>query len=263
MHALRLVGSFLRKTYAIAEMEVRKLRHDPSELLTRAIQPALWLLIFGQVMARARVLETGAAPYLDFLVPGILAQSVLFVSIFNGISVIWERDMGIVHKFLASPTPRAALVLGKGLAGAVRALTQAVVVLLLAALLGARLNWSAGALLPVLLLVVLGATLFSSFSLLVACWVKTRERFMGVGQVLTMPLFFASSAIYPTTIMPPWLQMLAGFNPLTYQIDGLRAFLLPTSTATPAQIATDFAVLTAVLIFFVVTCGRAYPTIVR
>lgn len=261
--AAQSCASFVRKTYAIADMEVRKLLHDPTELGTRAIQPALWLMVFGQVMARARVLESGNVPYLDFLVPGILAQSVLFVSIFNGISVIWERDLGIVHKFLASPTPRAALVLGKGIAGGVRALTQAAVVLLLAAVLGAKLQWSVLSLAGVLLLTVLGALLFSTFSLIIACLVKTRERFMGVGQVLTMPLFFASSAIYPASIMPHWLQVLVHFNPLTYQIDGLRAFLLADSAVSPLGIATDLLVMGATLVALVTICARTYPNIVR
>lgn len=255
--------SFARKTYAVADMEVRKLLHDPTELGTRAIQPALWLIVFGQVMARARVLESGNVPYLDFLVPGILAQSVLFVSIFNGISVIWERDLGIVHKFLASPTPRAALVLGKGMAGGARAVTQAVVVLVLAAFLGAKLQWTVLSMVGVLLLSLLGALLFSTFSLIIACLVKTRERFMGVGQVLTMPLFFASSAIYPTSIMPHWLQVLVHFNPLTYQIDGLRAFLLPDSTLSPLGITADLLVMSLTLLVLVAICARTYPNIVR
>jgi ABC-2 type transport system permease protein len=101
---------FVEKTLAIADMEVRKLRHDPTELLTRAVQPALWLLIFGEVFTRTHAIPTGGLPYLDFMAPGILAQSVLFIAIFSGIAIIWERDLGIVHKFLASPTPRTALV---------------------------------------------------------------------------------------------------------------------------------------------------------
>ena len=97
---------FLRKMAAIADLEVRKLRHDPTELASRAVQPLLWLVIFGPVMSHGHVIDTGTLPYLDYIVPGILAQSVLFIAIFNGISVIWERDLGIVHKFLVSPTPR-------------------------------------------------------------------------------------------------------------------------------------------------------------
>ena len=113
-------GRYLAKVAAITGMDMRKLRHDPTELLTRAIQPMLWLLVFGQVFARTHGIPTGGIDYLAFLAPGILAQSVLFVAIFNGISVIWERDLGIVHKFLASPTPRTALVLGKALAAGMR-----------------------------------------------------------------------------------------------------------------------------------------------
>jgi ABC-2 type transport system permease protein len=162
----------------------------------------------------------------DFIAPGILAQSVLFVAIFYGIAIIWERDLGIVQKFLASPTPRAALVLGKALSAGVRALSQGLVVYVLALVLGVKLNWSPLALLGMLVTIVLAAVLFSTFSLIVACIVKTRERFMGIGQVLTMPLFFASNALYPTAMMPVWLQTISRLNPLTYVVDALRSFML-------------------------------------
>ena len=79
------------------------------QLITRAIQPLLWLLLFGAVFTRARAIPTGGIPYLDFLAPGILGQSALFVSIFLGVAILWERDLGITNKFLVSPTPRAAL----------------------------------------------------------------------------------------------------------------------------------------------------------
>lgn len=260
----RPITGFLAKTIAIADMEVRKLRHDPTELLTRAVQPALWLLIFGQVMSRARAIDTAGLPYLDFLTPGILAQSVLFIAIFNGISIIWERDLGIVHKFLASPTPRASLVLGKALGGGVRALVQAVVVMGLAAALGVRLRVDPAALAGVVLVVVLGAAVFSSFSLIIACLVKTRERFMGVGQLLTMPLFFASNAIYPTVMMPQALQVVSHLNLLTYQVDALRLLLLPGFDATAhLGLGIDLLVLTAVLGALVAVSARLYPQIVR
>jgi ABC-2 type transport system permease protein len=124
------------KVMAIASMEALKLRHDPLELLTRAVQPALWLLVFGQVLARTRAIPTGTLSYVDFIAPGFLAQSVLFIAIFYGISAIWERDLEILHKFLVSPTPRPALVLGKALAAGVRGLAQAVIVYVLALILG-------------------------------------------------------------------------------------------------------------------------------
>ena len=254
--------SLLAKTLAIADLEVRKLKHDPTELVTRAIQPVLWLVVFGQVISRGHVVATGDLPYLDFLVPGILAQSVLFIAIFNGISVIWERDLGIVHKFLASPTPRASLVLGKALGGGVRAVTQAVVVVALALLLGVRLRWNPTALAGVIVFVILGAAVFSTFSLIVACLVKTRERFMGVGQVLTMPLFFASNAIYPISMMPAWLQTISRLNPLTYQVDALRHLLLPAVSVVAIGIEVDLAVLAAALAVLTAISARLYPNIV-
>ena len=106
------MASFISKTLTIAELEARKLRHDPWDLFTRVIQPVLWLVVFGQVLAQVKAIPTGDMPYLDFMTPGILAQSVLFISIFYGISIVWERDLGIVQKFLVSPTPRTAIVAG-------------------------------------------------------------------------------------------------------------------------------------------------------
>ena len=209
------------------------------ELITRAIQPALWLLIFGEVFTKVRAIPTGDLPYLDFMAPGILAQSVLFIAIFYGIAIIWERDLGIIQKMLVTPTPRTALVLGKALSAGVRGLTQAIIVYLLAVALGVEVNWAPSALIGVMMIVLLGAALFSIFSLIIACMVKTRERFMGIGQVLTMPLFFASNAIYPVSLMPGWLQGIAHLNPLTYEVDALRSLMLKGGSSSYG-LGTDF-----------------------
>ena len=258
---LSVLLDFIRKTLAVAELEIRKLRHEPTDILTRAVQPILWLLIFGQVMSQVRAIPTGSVSYLEFMSPGILAQSVLFISIFYGIAIIWERDLGIVHKFLASPTPRGALVLGKSLSAGVRGLTQALIIYLLALVMGVRLNWSPAALLGVLLVVLLGAALFSTFSLIIACLVKTRERFMGIGQLMTMPLFFASNAIYPITLMPGWLQAISRGNPLTYEVDALRALMLQGGTSTYG-IGLDFAVLVLSAGVLVYVASKLYPKVV-
>ena len=255
---LSSVASFMQKTLVIAELEVRKLRHDPTELLMRAVQPALWLVIFGQVFTRVRVIPTGDTRYLDFIAPGILAQSALFIAIFSGMSVIWERDLGIVHKFLVSPTPREALALGKALSGGIRALSQAVIVYALALLLGVKMNWAPLALLGVLAAVLLAAASFSAFSLTIAFIVKTRERFMGIGQILTMPFFFASNAIYPISIMPGWLQAVAHVNPLTYEVDALRALMLAGGVSANG-LGVDFGVLALASVVLVAAAARLYP----
>jgi ABC-2 type transport system permease protein len=244
----------------IAELEVRKLRHDFTEMIVRAIQPALWLLLFGEVFTKVRAISTGEVPYLDFMAPGILAQSVLFVAIFYGIAIIWERDMGIVHKFLASPTPRGALVLGKALSAGIRSLSQAVIIYFLAFLLGVKLNWTVSGLIGVIATVILGAALFSALSLIIASLVKTRERFMGMGQVLTMPLFFASNAIYPISLMPTWLQIVSHANPLTYQVDALRAFMLAHGTSS-LGLGLDFSFLVVATVIAVVIGAKVYPRV--
>jgi ABC-2 type transport system permease protein len=253
---IRYVG----RTLTIAGMEARKLLHDPTELLTRAVQPALWLLVFGQVFTRVRAIPTGNMRYIDFMAPGILSQSVLFISIFYGISIIWERDLGILHKFLVSPTPRSALVLGKAISAGLRGLTQGVIVYLLAVVLGVAMDWNLLSLLGVIFAVMLGAAFFSTFSLVIACLVKTRERFMGIGQILTMPLFFASNAIYPISIMPRWLQVISHANPLTYQVDALRALMLSGGVSSYG-VGTDLGILALATTILVAVASRLYPTI--
>jgi ABC-2 type transport system permease protein len=258
---LRAVAAFVYKTSVIAELEVRKLRHDPTELITRAVQPALWLVVFGEVFTRIRAIPTGNLTYLDFMAPGILAQSVLFVAIFYGIAVIWERDLGIIHKLFVSPTPRAALVLGKAASAGVRSLSQVIIVYGLSAVLGVDLNWRPAALLGVAGAVMVGAACFSTFSLIIASIVKTRERFMGIGQVMTMPLFFASNAIYPLELMPGWLRAIARVNPLTYEVDVLRGLMLRGGASTLGA-GLDLGLLLIMTTVLVIAGSAIYPRVV-
>jgi ABC-2 type transport system permease protein len=253
-----IITRFAGKTLGVAEMEVRKLRHDPTELITRAVQPALWLLVFGEVMTAIRLIPTGNLSYLAFMAPGILAQSVLFIAIFYGIAVIWERDLGILHKFLVSPTPREALVLGKALSAGVRALSQVAIIYVLAFLIGVGINWNPLNLTLVVIVAILASSLFSTFSLIIASLVKTRERFMGIGQILTMPLFFASNAIYPISMMPTWLQAIARVNPLTYAVDALRG-LMVVGGSSIYGVGVDILVLFAGTVALVLIGARLYP----
>ncbi len=254
--------SYVGKTAAIVQMEAQKLRHDPTELLMRAVQPALWLLVFGQVFAQLRAIPTGSQSYLSFLTPGILGQSVLFVAIFYGIAAIWERDLGIIHKFMATPTPRTVLVLGKALSAGIRALSQVVIIYIIAIALGVPLNWNPLALIGVVVIVFLGATLFSTFSLIIAALVRTRERFLGIGQLLTMPIFFASNAIYPIAIMPSWLQVIAKVNPLSYMVDALRQTIVTDGIGT-YSLLIDFGILILFAADLVLIAGRLYPRLAR
>jgi ABC-2 type transport system permease protein len=245
---------------ALVEMDMRKLWHDPTELFTRMIQPSIWLLIFGQAMARMKGGSNGSLPYLDYIAPGILAQSILFISIFYGIALIWERDMGILHKILVTPAPRSILVIGRAFSAGFRGFSQIFIIYFLSALLGVKLRWELPAFIGVLATVLMGGAIFSTLSLIVASIVKKRERFMGIGQVLTMPLFFASNALYPIEVMPRWLQILSTVNPLTYQVDALRNFMVTDAVST-FGLFVDFLVGIATFTILVAIATRIYPKI--
>jgi ABC-2 type transport system permease protein len=152
-------------------------------------------------------------------------------------------------------------VLGKALSAGLRGLSQALIIYALAWLLGVRLNWRPGGLLGVLVVVLLGAACFSTFSLIIACIVKSRERFMGIGQVLTMPLFFASNAIYPIALMPRWLRMVSHLNPLTYEVDALRALMLANGTSLYG-IGWDVSVLLVATTIVVTIGAQLYPKVI-
>jgi ABC-2 type transport system permease protein len=230
----------IMNVFTITEFELRKIFHDTSQVFIRGLQPVLWLVVFGEVMAKVRVLPSTSYTYLQFLTPGVLAQSVIFMAIFFGINLVWERDLGLLHKLLATPLPRYSIIIGKAFAGGVRSVFQAILVFILALIIRVQLNLNPLDILGVLFVIVLSGMCFSSLSIFLASLLKTRERMMGIGQVITMPLFFASSAIYPVDLMPTWLQVLSRINPLTYVVDALRALLV---TSDFSHLAIDMGVI--------------------
>ena len=212
-------------------VELRKIRHDRTELYTRAIQPALWLLIYGEVFTRIHAIPTPkGVSYLAYLSPGILAQSALFIAIFYGIQIIWERDAGVLTKLMVTPTPKSALITGKAFAAGVRSLIQGVVVVIIAAILGVSLTGNPLKLIAAAIVLVMGSAFFACLSMSIAGIALARDRLMGIGQAITMPLFFSSSALYPTKVMPGWLQAVSKVNPLTYEVEALRGLLIGTAT---------------------------------
>lgn len=244
-------------TVAMAQAELRKLRHDHLDILTRSVQPLLWLFIFGTALRHTRSLTVGTLDYRAYLAPGVLAQGALFIAIFYGLAVIWERDVGQLQRLLATPLPRVAIVLGKATGAGVRALAQAALLLVVVAIAGIGLRWNVLGVLGALVLLVLGTGSFACLSMLIAAGVRTRERFMGIGQLIMMPLFFASSALYPLSIMPDWLHVLARVNPLTYEVQGLRQLLVGVGGA--GELWLDFAFLTGFFILAAAAATRAYP----
>lgn len=232
-HGWRRVRGLAMRMETFAWVELQKLRHDRTELLTRMVQPALWLLIFGTTFNRLHVIDTGPVPYLAFLAPGIIAQSALFISIFYGIQIIWDRDAGILAKLMVTPAPASALVTGKAFAAGVRSVAQVVGVLVLAYVMGIHMTWNPLRVIAAMGVVMLGSAFFACLSMSLAGLVRNRDRLMGIGQAITMPLFFASNALYPVAVMPDWLRWLSRVNPLSYEVDALRMLLVDLPSPHP------------------------------
>jgi ABC-2 type transport system permease protein len=243
----------------LAEFELRKLWHDPTQIFIRIIQPSLWLLVFGEAFTKLKAIPTGDYTYLQFMTPGVLAQSVLFVAIFYGINVVWERDLGILNKLLSTPSPRSSIVIGKALSAGVRGVIQAIAVLILALIIQIKLSLNPLHLLGVFVIVILFGMCFASLSMFLASFFRTRERVMGIGQALTMPLFFASNAIYPTSILPGWLKAIVIVNPLSYVVNALRSLLVTNDLS---QLPRDMSVIFFAAVFMVGLAGWSFRRII-
>jgi ABC-2 type transport system permease protein len=249
-------ASYLETVSAMAQAELHKVWREPSVLIARCAQPLLWLLVFGAAVSRVPGLGSEGVPYKSFLVPGVIAQSVLFVAIFSGLAIIWERDLGITQRVLVAPVSRSAIILGKAVSAATRAMFQVGIVLAVVALVRIPLLWSPLRLAAALLAAALGATLLSAISMVIASAVRSREQFMGIGQLVTLPLLFASNALYSVSVMPGWLRAVAQANPLTYEVELLRQLLVGVG---PDRMLFDVVVLVAWTIVAVAIASRTFP----
>jgi len=234
---------FIRNMLAMIELEMRRLKHDRTELYSRAIQPILWIAVFGPIMGSVRAIPTGGIPYTDYITPGALIQSTTFISIFYGLTIVWERESGILKRLLVAPVSRYSIVIGRALASGVRAIFQALIIIPVALLMGVRFVPSVPNFILALLIIFLSSGGFAAISILVASFMKTRERFMGIGQALTMPLFFASNALYPVSMMPEIIRWIAFFNPMSYVVDAVRSLMI---TGNLSSLLTDLA---AIMLF--------------
>jgi len=227
---------------AMVEMELRRVWHDPVEIITRAVQPVLWVTVFSVVMAHR--VNLGVQDYTSFIAPRVVFQSATFIALAYGIMMVFERESGVLKRLLSSP--RANIVIGRTLAGSVRASTQYIIVLASAALVSAKLTDNPLLLIAGYVIVVYASIGFTAISILLASVMKTRERFMGIMGAISMPLFFTSSALYPISIMPKLLQVVALFNPLTYAVNALRDLVLYDKL----NILMDLLALTIFNVFF-------------
>jgi ABC-2 type transport system permease protein len=196
----------------------------PMWSLFTLIQPLIWLIIFGQLFGRFVQSEH----YMDFMVPGILIMTVLFGSSWSGVSLLREISAGTVDKMLVSPVSRIAIVLSRVLHSAVQVIAQAIVILLVAWAMGSSINFNPLYLLLGMLVVFLLGVGFAALSNGFAITLQREEPLVMIGNMMTLPLMFFSSALVPGQFMPDWIQYVSVINPITYAVEAVRAVITST-----------------------------------
>ena len=217
-HSLR---TDLRAVSIVWRRELIRFQRDRLRTITSLIQPLLFLLVLGTgLSALARGSLPSGVNFKTFIYPGVLAMTVLFTAIFSAASIVWDREFGFLREMLVAPVSRASIVIGKCLGGATIATLQGLVILALAGLAGVPYD-------PVLMLTLIGEMLLLAFTLtafgvMMAARITQFQAFMALTQMLVMPLFFLSGALYPLHGLPTWLSVLTRIDPLTYAVGPMR-----------------------------------------
>lgn len=232
-------------------------------LISSLVQPALWMAFFGIAMSSNFDRLTSQIPpipgvptvdYLTYMAAGVIAMTTLFTSLFGGIVILFDKNWGLLREIFASPLPRNHIIFGIALSGMTKSFIQAVIILVFAIIIGAR--FFVGYTIAQTLLSIAGILLFvGAFALgflflsaAISVSLESPEGLYGIITLLTMPIFFASNALYPVSAFPPFLEAISLVNPLTYLVTGIRYFAIGGNfqaigihyTATPGDIAFAF-----------------------
>jgi ABC-2 type transport system permease protein len=247
----------LRGVYTIWYRDVLRFLRDRSRIVASMAQPLMFLFIFGTGLNPAMSSVTGGAlDFRQFIFPGVLCMAVLFTAIFSAISVVWDREFGFLKEVLVAPVSRTAVALGKVAGGATISTLQGLVVLVLAPIIGIRLEM--GAIIQIIGLMLLLASVATAFGLVIAVRQKTLEGFQMIMNFLLMPLFFLSGAFFPLRGVPRWMTWLSRIDPVTYGVDSMRGAALRHSvppellaTITLYPVAVDVAVMAVLAVLFI------------
>ena len=214
----------LRGFYTLWLREVKRYLRDRVRIVSSFVTPLLWLVIFGTGVRLS--LPYPGLNYQQYIFPGIIGQTLLFTSMFMGISVLWDREFGFMKEILVAPISRTSVFLGKMIGDSTDAVIQGIIVFVLGLLLGIKLNiFTFLELLPIMLLVTFGLV---SIGLTLASFMGSLEGFGTIQSFINLPLFFLSGALFPLrgASIPNWLEIASRLNPLTYAVDALRNVIL-------------------------------------
>ena len=216
----RTAGSELRAIRIVWRRELLRFRNDRMRMLTSLVQPLLFLFVLGSGLQQLSSASTHGVNLKTFIYPGILAMSVMFTAMFSAASIVWDREFGFLREMMVAPVRRSSIVIGKCLGGATVAGAQGLILVVLAGAVHVPYD-------PVLIAGIIGLQLLLAFSItafgvMIAARIKQMQAFMGVMQMIVMPMFFLAGALYPIAHLPGWLTVLNRVDPLTYAVDPMR-----------------------------------------
>jgi ABC-2 type transport system permease protein len=228
----RSVKSELRAIRIVWRRELIRYRSDRLRMVTTLIQPLLFLFVLGAGLQRLSSAGTHGVDLKTFIYPGILCISVMFTAMFSAASIVWDREFGFLREMMVAPVRRSSIVIGKCLGGASVACVQGVIVICLAGLVHVPYA-------PLLILGVFGLQLLlaftiTAFGVMIAIRIKQMQSFMGVMQMIVMPMFFISGALFPASGLPGWLTVLNRLDPLAYAVDPMRRLVFSHLSVSPA-----------------------------
>lgn len=241
--------------YVLVARELKKFVREKSRLVSTIARPVIWLFLVGGGMSRLVSPDMGIS-YMQFIFPGILGMTVLFSSIFSSISIIWDKEFGLMKEILVAPVSRFSIVIGKALSGTVISVIQAVIVLALFPFLGIKLGVLSIA--ETIAMCALLSFCISSLGIVVATFYESFESFSVIMNFIVMPMFFLSGAMYPVKMLPDILKVFTKLNPLTYGVDALKHAIFRDGRVTDFSIMTDIGVLIASSLLFVVIAGIVF-----
>jgi ABC-2 type transport system permease protein len=245
--------SELRKIGALWHREVLRYWREKARIVSSLILPVLWLLVFGSGMRSVQL--PGIDNYQMFIFPGILGMTLLFTSVWSGVSIIWDREFGFLKEIMVAPVSRASIVIGKALGSGTSALIQGFIMLPLSYLVGVNLPpLSFLLLIPLMILLAIGLV---CVGLLIASLMNSMEGFNFIMSLVIMPMFFTSGALFPVSAAPEWIRIFSYFNPMTYGVDLLR-WATESNTATVLPVFTETLILLAFAVAMITACSYTF-----
>jgi ABC-2 type transport system permease protein len=216
----RTFRSELRAMKIVWRRELIRFVNDRMRIATALVQPLLFLFVLGSGLQQISSAGTHGVNLKTFIYPGVLCISVMFTAMFSAASIVWDREFGFLREMMVAPIRRSSIVIGKALGGATVASFQGVILICLAGLV--HVPYDPLLILGVFAIQLLLAFSITAFGLMVAVRIKQMQSFMGVMQMIVMPMFFISGALFPVSGLPGWLAVLNRLDPLTYAVDPMR-----------------------------------------